>query len=62
MEEVAYGYPQYTKTILSTPAEIDGRSLLEILGRAGHFRNVEAVVNDLREHLIVKYKKGFHFR
>src|SRR5450631_1693165 len=47
---------QYPKPIFDAAAEVDGRSLIEILGGAGDLAEAKAEMSTLREHLIVKDK------
>ena len=53
---------QHAEAVLHAAAEIDGRRLFEILGRARNLADAKSEVHALRQHLVVEDEVGRIFQ
>ena len=56
LQPVTKGGANDSKPVLHAAAEVDGGRLWEVLRRAGDFGHLEAGIENLRQHLVVKDK------
>ena len=54
MQEELQRHGQHAQTVGDRATEVDGRGLLEVGGRTAHLADLEACIEDLRQHLVVE--------